>query len=50
MHGCPYRDSNPGADAKAKEFGLPLAYDADADKDSWTRTQAFFDEIFADGE
>ena len=48
--GVTHSFTNPGADAKAKEFGLPLAYDADADKDSWTRTQAFFDEIFADGE
>ncbi len=39
--------TNPGADAKGKEFGLPLAYDAEADKDSWQKTQAFFDEIFA---
>ena len=39
--------TNPGADAKGKEFGLPLAYDAEADKDSWTRTQAFFKEIFS---
>ncbi len=42
--------TNPGADAKGKEFGLPLAYDAEADADSWERTQAFFDQIFADQE
>ncbi len=42
--------TNPGADAKAKEFGLPLAYDPAADKDSWERTQVFFEEIFAAGE
>ncbi len=39
--------TNPGADAKAEEFGLPLAYDAEADRDSWERTQAFFREIFS---
>ena len=27
---------------------LALSYDANADKDSWERTQAFFDQIFAD--
>ena len=40
--------TNPGADKKAEEFGLPLAYDPKADKDSWERTQAFFKQIFAD--
>jgi dienelactone hydrolase len=42
--------TNPGADKKGEEFGLPLAYDADADSDSWKRTQSFFDQIFADEE
>ncbi|MEM1110265.1 MAG: dienelactone hydrolase family protein [Pseudomonadota bacterium] len=40
--------TNPGADEKGKTFGLPLAYDAAADEDSWTRTQAFFDAIFSE--
>ena len=40
--------TNPGADKKGEEFGLPLAYDAEADSDSWKRTQAFFDQIFAE--
>ncbi|MEM9255294.1 MAG: dienelactone hydrolase family protein [Pseudomonadota bacterium] len=40
--------TNPGADAAAEKFGLPVAYDAGADKDSWERTQVFFDEVFAD--
>jgi dienelactone hydrolase len=38
--------TNPDADAVGEKFGLPLAYDAGADRDSWTRTQAFFQEIF----
>ncbi len=42
--------TNPGADEKAEKFGLPLAYDEAADKDSWEKTQAFFDEIFAGSE
>ncbi len=40
--------TNPGADKKGEEFGLPLAYDPEADRDSWERTQAFFDQIFAE--
>ena len=40
--------TNPGADSKGEAFGLPLAYDPEADRDSWERTQAFFDQIFAD--
>ncbi len=40
--------TNPGADKKGKEFGLPLAYDAKADRDSWERTQAFFNDLFVD--
>ena len=39
--------TNPGADRKGEEFGLPLAYDKEADSDSWKRTQAFFEQIFA---
>lgn len=33
--------TNPGADAKAKEFGLPLAYDPDADAKSWEELKVF---------
>lgn len=46
--GVKHSFTNPGADKKAEEFGLPLAYDPEADKDSWTRTQTFFDQVFAD--
>jgi len=38
MHGF----SNPDATAKGKEFGLPLAYNADVDKQTWEAMQAFF--------
>ena len=38
--------TNPDADKFAKQFDLPLKYDAEADRDSWTRTLAFFKEIF----
>ncbi len=40
--------TNPGADEVGKKFGLPLAYDPEADRDSWQRTQAFFIDIFSD--
>ncbi len=39
--------TNPGVDALAKQFDLPLAYNADADAKSWTAMQRFFKEIFA---
>ena len=38
--------TNPEADRYAERFGMPLAYDAAADADSWRRTQAFLREIF----
>jgi len=41
--------TNPEADANAEKFGIPIAYDAEADADSWERMQAFFEEVFADG-
>ena len=46
--GAEHSFTNPGADAVGKKFELPLAYNEEADKDSWAQTQAFFKEIFAD--
>lgn len=40
--------TNPAADENGEKFGLPLAYDKQADTDSWERTQDFFDQIFAE--
>jgi dienelactone hydrolase len=34
------------ADANAKKFGMDIAYDADADQQSWTSLQALFNEVF----
>ena len=34
------------ADKKGKKFNLPLAYNAQADADSWARMQRFFDSLF----
>ena len=39
--------TNPGADAKGEEFGLPLKYDAEADRQSWQAMQELFAEAFA---
>jgi dienelactone hydrolase len=38
--------TNPEADNFAKKFDMPLKYDEKADKDSWKKTQAFFNKIF----
>ncbi len=34
------------ADANGEKFNLPLAYDADADQQSWTSMKALFEEVF----
>lgn len=39
--------TNPEADGNGKKYGLPLAYDEDADRRSWQEMQAFFEEVFA---
>jgi dienelactone hydrolase len=40
--------TNPDADSFGERFDLPLAYDAEADRASWSEMQAFFKRIFAD--
>jgi len=44
--GVKHSFTNPEANAFAKRFNMPLAYDKAADTDSWQRMQAFFLEIF----
>ena len=44
--GVKHSFTNPDADAFAKKFNMPLAYDGKADKDSWEKLQAFFKKIF----
>jgi dienelactone hydrolase len=39
--------TNPEADDKGKKYGIPLAYDAAVDKQSWQDMQDFFARIFA---
>jgi dienelactone hydrolase len=46
--GVKHSFTNPDADTFGKQFNLPLVYDEAADKDSWTKLQTFFQQIFAD--
>jgi dienelactone hydrolase len=39
--------TNPEADMFGKKFGLPLAYNKDADEQSWKEMQGFFRQVFA---
>lgn len=43
--GAVHAFSNPGADAIAKATGLPIAYNAAADKRSWALMRSFFGEV-----
>jgi dienelactone hydrolase len=45
--GAVHAFSNSGADKIAKATGLPIAYNAAADKRSWAHMRSFFSEIFA---
>jgi dienelactone hydrolase len=41
--------TNPDADTYAKEFNLPLGYNAEADKKSWEELARFLESIFRSG-
>lgn len=45
--GAKHSFTNPDADRYGQQFGLPLAYNADADKASWTAMQQMFTEVFS---
>ena len=45
--GVKHSFTNPTADATGKKFGLPLEYNAEADKDSWQKNLEFFKMIFS---
>lgn len=47
--GVKHSFTNPEADQLGARFGLPLAYDQAADRDSWTRTGALLREAFGTG-
>jgi len=44
--GAKHSFTNPDATALGKKFDRPLAYNAEADKQSWLEMQAFFKKIF----
>ncbi len=44
--GAVHSFTKPGSTAVGEKFGLPLAYNAAADGDSWMQTMHFFNEIF----
>jgi dienelactone hydrolase len=48
--GAKHGFTNPDADEVGKKFDLPLAYDEQADFESWGRMQAFFASIFEKSE
>jgi len=45
--GVQHSFTNPEADKLGKKFKLPLAYNAEADKDSWQQATVFLREVFA---
>jgi dienelactone hydrolase len=45
--GAKHAFSNPEADELGKKFNLPIAYNAEADKDSWEQAKMFLREVFA---
>jgi len=45
--GVKHSFTNPDADELGKKFNLPLAYNAEADKDSWQQTTVFLREVFS---
>ncbi len=44
--GAKHSFTNPEADKRGKEFNLPLAYNAEADKASWLEMQKLFGQLF----
>jgi dienelactone hydrolase len=45
--GAKHAFTNPESDALGKKFNLPVAYDAEADKDSWAQATVFLREVFS---
>ena len=45
--GAKHSFTNPDADAMAEKFGIGIAYNADADQQSWSDMKAFFEDVFA---
>lgn len=45
--GAKHGFTNPEADEVARQYGLPVGYNADADKKSWAAMQKLFKEVFS---
>jgi len=45
--GAKHAFSNPESDEMGKKFSLPIAYNAEADKDSWRQATEFLREVFS---
>lgn len=45
--GATHSFTNPGATAVGEQFGMPLAYNAEADAASWAELEAFLASVFA---
>jgi len=45
--GAKHAFTNPDATELGKRFGLPLAYNAEADKNSWAEMQRFLKDVFS---
>lgn len=45
--GTQHAFTNPQATENGRRYGLPLAYDAQADRESWEKMQAFWSRVFA---
>jgi len=46
--GAKHSFTNPGATELGKKFGLPLAYNEEADKKSWAEMQGFLKDVFSE--
>ncbi len=46
--GAKHAFTNPAATEGGKKFGMPIAYDENADKQSWAELQKFLDGLFRD--
>lgn len=44
--GVQHSFTNPGATAVGEKYEMPLAYDEQADQDSWSKMKAFFDSLW----
>ena len=45
--GAKHAFTNPESDAMGKKYNLPIAYNAEADKDSWEQAKVFLREVFS---